>query len=356
MEKYLLLIIGLIASSYIQANDGAFFASGNQLIPIVETDITVQKEILTLKKVDNKIMEVTVYYEFFNPKEEKTITVGFEAISPMGDVEGAPKNGQHPYMSDFTVVLNNNILKYEVAFINEPPTLQNGKIESLNLAELEGDISGNDVDFYYVYHFKAAFKKGRNIIKHTYNYDVSGGVCYDYNFEYILTAANRWGNKQIDDFTLIIDNGPFENFHVTKSFFNDGSDWIVNGIGKMQSTLEQGAETLQFYIQKGNIIFQKKDFQPSEELYVFATHCGKPETYYQTPFSLHSLRGPAEPQNDFEKKVLRNLPFARRGYVFKNAELKNYYKKVDWYMPNPNYVPDLEKLSEGEKEWVERYR
>ena len=86
----------LLLSTALYANDGAFFGSGNHLVPIMETDISVQKEILYLKKIQNKYIEVSVYYEFFNPKEDKEITVGFEAESPSGDVDGAPKNGHHP--------------------------------------------------------------------------------------------------------------------------------------------------------------------------------------------------------------------------------------------------------------------
>ncbi len=51
------------------ANDGSYYASGNHLIPVFETDISVKKEILTLKKIRNRFIEVTVYYEFFNPQE-----------------------------------------------------------------------------------------------------------------------------------------------------------------------------------------------------------------------------------------------------------------------------------------------
>ena len=60
------------------ANDGAFFAKGNQLIPINESEISVKKEILTLKKIRHDFIEVTVYYEFFNPNDDKTVIVGFE--------------------------------------------------------------------------------------------------------------------------------------------------------------------------------------------------------------------------------------------------------------------------------------
>ena len=82
MKSCIALLLTLLTTHHLHANDGAYYASGNHLIPISETDIAVKKEILTLKKIRNQYIEVTVYYEFFNPKAEKTITVGFEAFAP----------------------------------------------------------------------------------------------------------------------------------------------------------------------------------------------------------------------------------------------------------------------------------
>lgn len=255
MAKVILIVFMILfANVRLFANDGAFYALGNQLIPISETNISVQKEILTLKKVNNNFIEVMVFYEFYNPDKAKTITVGFEAMSPEGDVDGAPKRGQHPFMHDFTVVLNNQPLKYEVAVVEDSLYNKKVKIASINLKKFSGNKSGNSVDFFYVYHFEALFKKGVNIIKHTYRYDVSGSIDYNYDFEYVLTAANRWGNKKIDDFTLIIVNGNFETFSISKSFFKHASEWIINGVGKYEdlaanpnSRLQEAA--LKFYIQ-----------------------------------------------------------------------------------------------------------
>lgn len=357
MKNVLLWISSLLFCIPSNANDGAFFASGNQLIPISESDISVKKEILTLKKVRNQFIEVTVYYEFFNPKEEKTISVGFEAFSPSGDVEGAPKNGQHPYMRDFTVQLNQEILTYKVAYVENELYAKNGIVKSLDLDKFKGRKSGNELDFYYVYHFKANFKKGLNIIKHTYTYDLSGGSCYNYTFDYVLSAANRWGNHQIDDFTLILDVGEFETFNIQKTFFKNNSNWLINGIGKMGTMTLYETERSIFHIQKGTLIFHQKDFKPSGELFV-SSHCcpeGAKAVNY-LPLSYYSQYYYSEPKTDFEKKAYKNLPFARRGYVFRNPELKKYYENLDWYIPNPNYIPDVEYLNEIEKKWLEKYK
>jgi hypothetical protein len=51
-------------------------------------------------------------------------------------------------------------------------------------------------------------------------------------------------------------------------------------------------------------------------------------------------------KGNIDKKILRNLPFAHRGYSFKNPELKNFYEKMDWFMPNPLYTPDVSGLDD----------
>lgn len=361
MARNIFTLLLILINYSVFANDGAFFAKGNQLIPINETEISVAKEILTLKKIRNQFIEVTVYYEFFNPNEDKKITVGFEAFSPLGDVDGTPKKGHHPYMRDFTVELNNSILKYNVAYVTDSLYNKSGNIKSLDVPTSDDISNVNEVDFYYVYHFEANFKKGINIVKHTYNYDLSGSIHNNYDFEYVLTAANRWSNKQIDDFTLIIDIGEFETFSINKSFFNNANEWLINGIGKTEDLKTSPNsfsenDAVKFHLQKGNLIFQKKNFKINGDLFLQAQNYFGIQNLDYIPFSSYQEDNINEPQNDFQKKVLKNLPFARRGYVFQNQELNDFYRKLDWYIPNPNYEPNLEILTENEKQWIEKWK
>ena len=353
----------LLLSTALYANDGAFFGSGNHLVPIMETDISVQKEILYLKKIQNKYIEVSVYYEFFNPKEDKEITVGFEAESPSGDVDGAPKNGHHPYMFDFTVNLNNAFLPFQIAYVTDSLYAKGGKIKSIDLNTFNGNKDGNYIDFRYVYHFKAKFKKGVNVLKHTYKYNISGGIAYNYHFDYILTAANRWANKRIDDFTLIIDMGAFQTASIEHTFFKSGKEWLLSGVGKITETAHKGPEeetelnATNFYVQQGLLLFQKKNFTPKGELHIYDwalwahQNAGFPIDY---PFTidLPNFKYETEPKTEEEKRLLRNLPFARRGYIFKDKTLQAFYNKQDWYQPNPSYIPEVEHLSQKEKELI----
>lgn len=369
--KYTAFLLSLLLSHLLLANDGSYFASGNQLIPVFETDVSVKKEILTIKKVNNRQIEVTVYYEFFNPKEAKKITVGFEAFAPSGDADGAPVKGKHPYMRDFTVQLNNITLPYKVAYVSDSLYAKSGKVKSIDLKTFQGSTEGNDIDFYYVYHFEALFKKGLNIIQHTYTYDISYGIDLNYNFKYILTAANRWGNNQIDDFTLILDMGEFETFNIDKDFFKSADEWTIDGVGKTIDVIgDSGSledkDGVKFHIQKGKAIFKKLNFRPAGEINIYALNYHFlfyddefgyfPFSYYQPVWQTDSPTLEDVTPTNAQRKILKNVPFARRGYVFKSADLQGFFKDVDWYMPDPNYVPIIENLTEEEKKWVEMWK
>lgn len=53
----------------------------------------------------------------------------------------------------------------------------------------------------------------------------------------------------------------------------------------------------------------------------------------------------------FSLKIMRNEVFARYGYIFKTAEMKNYFSTQDWY--KPLYDDVTNKLSKIEKENIE---
>jgi hypothetical protein len=329
--------------------------AGNQLVPINETDISVKKEILYIKKTQ-EFAEVSVYYEFFNPKDEKEIIVGFEAGIPLGDAGFSPVNGHHPYMFDFTVSLNGNFLPYQIAFVKNSTYTKNHKIQNIDPKSLDNDVIGDELDFQYVYHFKAKFKKGKNIVKHTYRYKLSRGVCYYYDFNYVLTAANRWANKQIDDFTPILDMGGFQTASIRKTFFKNTNEWTFNGIGK----ITENPDYTNFYIQQGILVFEKKNFVPKGELSVEeeSSYCREAGSNQKFIFSLGKNRELGDPteKTPEEKRIIRNLPFARRGYIFKDKTLQDVFKTEDWYQPNPSYVPEVEALTEEEKQLIKTFK
>ncbi len=345
MKKILVLLL-LLWSPHTWANDGAYYASGNHLIPLQETTISVSKEILRLTEVGG-MMQVEVYYEFDNPGPAKTLTVGFEASAPDGDIDQYVKHNTHPYIHNFTVKLNDEWLEYNSAATS---------VSAYSLSDLRPELGKTyepyEVDL-VVYYFDAHFEKGRNILTHTYSFDLSGSVDARYSFDYVLTAANRWANKQIDDFTLLIDMGPIEEFCVSKEFFSDASEWEIKGRGKAidDAGMYGSEKNVLFYIQDAYLKFYKKNFKPQGELYLYSEPNFKSDELPFTPFNYFT----EEMESQYSPKVLRNLPFARRGYVFRDPHLREVFAKQSWYMPDPDYVPELETLPLVEYVWYKKY-
>jgi len=313
MKKLLLFILITIT---LYSNDGAYTLSGNQLVPINESNISVKKEILTITRLDKGILDVKVEYTFFNPNKEKTIVVGFEAAEPEGDVETEPINGGHPYMKSFSVVMNGKKLDFKI----------NDNVKKENIA--------------YVYYFNAPFKRGVNKVIHHYTFEHSSGAGLAYEFDYVLSAASRWAGEVIEDFTLIIDNGDKSEFQIVKSFFKNANEWKVDGLMvDCFSDFYNKKPALQFYIRKSPIVFKKKNFKIEGELYLIS------ELYSKKEFP-----------SKIVLKILRNLPYAKRGYVFKSHELNSFFMAQPWYKKRPQYKAKYETLEKNEQEWINKVK
>lgn len=417
MRKLIIVIFCCLSAFFTSANDGVFYAAGNQLIPITETDISVKKEILTLNRVGDHI-EVTVYYEFFNPVGEKELLVGFEAESPYNDMKDFETCFPfHPRIRNFKVFMNGEPLSFGVSNVNvryktdklpvTPPYYQNGNIiQGWTPRQIHDTLAAWDyppvLPTDYVYHFEAKFRPGLNIIYHTYDFDLSFSAGDEYYFPYVLTAANRWANHQIDDFLLIINMGDRESFMIHPDFFKSASEWAIDGRGKISSDsvwVWDNNDDIRvscplFHIQEGGVSFRKTNFHPEGELTIekrriwnfvdwnsdgennlFAGKSSKEgvaSQYYPYPQILSILYNEmtAAFTNDSTKpslaydtlvppdqrRILRNLPFAYRGYIFKTKALQDYFESTDWYLPNPAYKGNMEGFTEEEKKWVEFWK
>lgn len=358
------LLILCIVSLNCRANDGAFLVNGNQLIPMYETDVSVKQEILTIKRINKTQARITVYYEFFNPKQDKTLEVGFEAYSPSGDANNSPDAGGQPYISDFTVNLNGADLPWHVVIVNDSNYYKAGKFKTLTVDQAVKKTDGSDdVDFFYVYHFKAQFHQGVNILRHTYVVDLSSSIVETYSLRYVLTAAKRWANRQIDDFTLQIDMGGYQDLSIPATFFRHASEWTLAGKRiERKADYDSTQDVSQFFVRNGPLVFKKTNFKPAGELdlsgmsgYWYYTrtiekHAGEAPIKFDyrlddLPFSVDAGFNPTRGIDDLSGKIMRNLPFARRGYIFKTPEIQAYYNRQPWYTPDPSYVPDVSQLT-----------
>jgi hypothetical protein len=311
-------------------------------------------------------LHVTVDYTFTNNGAAKDILVGFEAKSPSGDVDGTPVDGKHPYMSDFSVNVNGALLPFEVSMVNTEDYFVQNEVAALTEEEaLPENYNVNYVNFYYVYHFNVHFEPGVNSILHTYKYRISGSVEMDFEFDYILTAANRWANKQIDDFTLILDLGTYTDYYVSKNFFSDYKDW-ENGHFKDGDNLPYmyDDKTPMYVLTRDEIpTFRRKNFHPEGELRVYMNrphYVMMAESFdaeeLTLPYNFDHVKHLETTTDEFSYKVLRNYVYARRGYVFKTEAIQKYYEKTFWYHPNPDYVAKPEMLSEEEQLWLKKLK
>lgn len=374
MKKAFILLLMLLPFIGAKANDGVYYTSGNQLIPITETEISVQKEVLDITRQDQMI-HMHVYYEFFNPGEEKTLLVGFEAMPPGGawDIseEEYKKLTYHPYIHDFTVTINGQRLNYQVAHVEESEDyFRNGKFNELSKKrelELARQMEFSEgIPYLFVYHFNATFKKGLNIVEHTYVFDESIYVGAEYCFDYVLTAANRWANNQIDDFTLNVNMGDRESFGIRPTFFESASEWTINGVGRVSDGGDLYYDQFVFHLQKGGITYHKRNFHPEGEL---AINKMDPEMMLLWGDKTNEeVMDAAKMQyarwrtfvfeegftlTKEEKRILKNLPFAYRGHVFKDQGLRRFFESTNWYVPDPEYKDDMGTMSEEEREWIE---
>ena len=143
--------------------------------------------------------------------------------------------------------------------------------------------------------------------------------------------------------------------------------WTTHGrvkIGMEDVTFQYTGESSKFltvWQHRGSVTFHAKNFKPSGELSLFSnTYLPAPESRVYDAKKLKINYGSLPSFGEFRlkdaftRKVLENLPYARRGYIFKNKELKAFYEKQPWYMPDPDYKEA--SLTEEEKTWLKEVR
>ena len=350
------------------ANDGEFFSEGSTIFPIKETVIELRKEILSLSRAETagyaRWVNVDIYFEFYNPEETKTITVGF--VTPPWD-DFQYHAGVHPDIKDFTVMVNSAPLEYKIEYLEHSTYSLNGK---------------QDDREYFVYYFDAEFKKGLNIIQHSYSFRGGGSNVYGHDFQYQITTGKGWANSEITSFELNIDLGKGMHFF-PETFWKDGKkiDWKIIGTGNvfpMTERLYDYGEDLRgplvrlINVQSGYISFTAEHFKPDNDIIIGDYNPGKEMIYwsdssntdygwdiYSTYISLMS--------SDYEKKnfeklskedlvLLKNLMYARKGYVFEDEKLQEMFDSFKWYIPNSSLREDDMLFTKEEQMVLDRLK
>lgn len=360
------------------ANDGVYMTSGNQLVPLQETDISVKKEVLTITLTDTNNAVIDVAYEFFNPSSRpKTVLMGFEADPSYNDDYELYTDGRHKRITQFTVTVNGQRLSYRNAVCNlggQKP------FSPLKISEWEYDgeyvgqlVNRRDksrvIDRYaYVYYFEATFMPGINKIQHRYSYTKSGDVMTAYHVPYKLTPATRWANRQIDDFTLVIraDNTA-KHFCINRSCLAGQPLSLSQGTGKIRPTRLYDEDYYEVSLRNGTVKMHATAYRPAAELsitsacrlYTNDDKCRFGYTYDRgssLPLLVWKMYIYPQNQNAYTpaqlRRISRNLPYASRGHVFKDAWLKRYFTSLWWYMPDPSYSDDASSFTKVDREYV----
>ena len=378
MKRFFALVVVMLLAVMVEANDGIYYTTGNHLVPLVETDISVKKEVLTISLKDDGYAYVDVYYEFFNPQPTtKRLLMGFEAKPPYNDAWEFYPSGVHPYIYGFTVEMNGCQVFYQTApcyrdtlpvmFIDTTKQYYLGDNNYIYEKEVDWqEHFDRGIDFAYIYYFDADFRPGLNIVHHTYRYKLSVIVGEPYRLDYKLTPATRWANGQVDDFTLVIraDNTA-KHFVISQDAFPDATFQVTEGGGKVRSNGRQYNlnERFSFYeivIRNGAVVMHQKDFRPQSELELMAAnsyynYIEQSESYYYYDRSstgyLCTQKLPKQ-EHDFWVRVLHNMPYAHRGRVFKDPKLQKFFESLWWYMPDPNYKDNVSDFTPVDWEYV----
>lgn len=383
MKRYLLSFFIMVVAMMATANDGVYFTSGNQLVPLQETNISVKKEILTISLLDDGYAKVDVYYEFNNPgTSAKSVLMGFEADPSYNDDYELHPSGIHPNIKNFTVEINGESISHKNAISNlDKAGLFNPLADAKNWEEgceqydvpghencgspvalyKRGDHTKQINNYAYVYYFNATFKPGINKIHHTYNYNMSGDVMTSFRVPYKLSPAGRWANRQIDDFTLVIRADKTAKYIVVDMNTFPGTKFTLKeGTGKID-----GGEIA---LRNGAVSLHKQNFRPDKEHELqiesadIIKNCNAPfGAFYDRSSCVWLYQWWSNLENgyiddaykltpDQFKRIAKNLPYANRGHVFKDAWLKKYFSQLWWYMPDPSYKDDTSDFTE--KDWL----
>ena len=152
---------------------------------------------------------------------------------------------------------------------------------------------------------------------------------------------------------------------ISRSFFSAPyTDWTVDGkILDGKNDLPAFANIYQnparFISKSSPLIYSKKNFHPAGELMIACPYDFSVREIaifdvakHSLPFTIKSAADIHQSLNENSYKILRNLPYARRGYIFKTDFIQAFYEKQAWYSANPGYRSSENDLTADERKWL----
>lgn len=386
-------VMSVLAGIGAMANDGVYCGSGNHLVPVEECDIAVSKEILTIDLCDDGFAHVDVYYELTNNGPAKTITMGFEADMPYMMGNDFDPRGIHPCIKDFTATMNGQKLTCSNAVVAasgdefsdlKPLDLKKWKRDPNSTGTWqEGEtylVNGDDSLYVsYAYYFKAHFDNGKNIVHHTYRYMYTDGIGRCFEVPYSLSPCTRWANHQIDDFTLRISaRNTAKHFFLYDEVFDGGTFRVTSGTGKVRTGTREDWSSdnplhyTEVTLRNGVVELHKDNFKPAtgmciksadmllsyddDKVHIASFYDRMPYYYMFTRVPFEETYGReaknSKEEQELKRRIYRNLPYAHRGYVFKDKNLQRLFDSLWWYMPDPSWKMSADDFTKSDWRYI----
>ena len=367
IKIFLLFCLMLIVSINLLANDWEFGSEGGHIVPMNMSNIAIKSEKLHFKLETTKTkdgityheMVVTVKFVFDSPEAEEKY-IGF--ITPEGGNEGWD-NIDH-FKNFRTVVNGKNVstTSYRLTDFIPKDVKQLEEVKKY-FKEYDEEMAKQESEYYkksYVYYFKANFKKGENVVEHSYRYDGSSGVGL-IDFNYVWTTISKWRNQKVDDFEVIVEPGnALIAMPIMKTKDGKEINWKLVGEGNVDYGYKDYFDNYKKYkilyakLKNGYLHFKTEDFKPENEFYLAEIvylngnyiFPEKTEKGFKFRDDLTGMAYNAEyltaeelkEISDSDLKIMRNYPYAFAGYDFSNKELKDYFSKFLWYIPTGKNV------------------
>ena len=361
IRVFLLFCLMFLIGLNLLANDWEFGSEGGHIVPMNMSDIAIKSEKLhfKLEKVKGEYgleseMVVTVRFVFDSPEAGEKY-IGF--ITPEG---GNDEWDEVNHFKNFKTVVNGknvNTVSYRLTdFV--PKDVK--KLEEVKkyFKEYDEEKAKEEADYYkrsYVYYFKSNFKKGENVVEHSYRYDGSGGVGVN-DFNYVWTTISKWKNQKVDDFEVIVEPGSaLVGIPEIKMKNGKNIEWKLVGEGNIdygyKDYYDRDGQYRMLYakLKNGYLHFKTKNFEPKDEFslveiaYINGNHAFPEKTEkgfkYRDDLTQAAYRAEYLPADEFKEltnedlKIMRNYPYAMAGYDFSDKKLKDYFSKFLWYIP-----------------------
>ena len=366
IRVFLLFCLMFLIGLNLLANDWEFGSEGGHIVPMNMSDIAIKSEKLhfKLEKVKGEYgleseMVVTVRFVFDSPEAGEKY-IGF--ITPEG---GNDEWDEVNHFKNFKTVVNGknvNTVSYRLTdFV--PKDVK--KLEEVKkyFKEYDEEKAKEEADYYkrsYVYYFKSNFKKGENVVEHSYRYDGSGGVGVN-DFNYVWTTISKWKNQKVDDFEVIVEPGS-ALIAIPEIKMKNGKniEWKLVGEGNIdygyKDYYDRDGQYRMLYakLKNGYLHFKTKNFEPKDEFslveiaYINGNHAFPEKTEkgfkYRDDLTQAAYRAEYLPADEFKEltnedlKIMRNYPYAMAGYDFSDKKLKDYFSKFLWYIPTTKDV------------------